>query len=169
MSHSRNTVILLVSTLLLLALSGCRSWRKTVTDTTTTQRELRDSLTIIERITQATIQVPGDSVKGEVLTPTDSNGIIPFEKTFTSGRATATVKGAGNKINVECDCSEWEAVVDQKEREITRVKSQIDKKVKERKKEKVVEKGIPGWVNFLAWTGGIAWVIIILVFLKKFI
>lgn len=160
-----STRVLLVSLLLVLMLSSCRS-TKVLTNTTTTVStetiETKDTVFSMSAIEyrDTTIVVSADTAAIMALVDCDDKGKVNLPKTqVKSSKATVTLEIVNNELVAVATCDSLEAVICVKDSIINNYKETRITKSKvttTENTEQVAVKFIPDWVKALAFIGFLA-------------
>lgn len=100
---------MIITLLLVLAMSGCRSAKTIGIDTSRTVE--KDSVTTVRFEKKIdTVTIPGDTLKLSV--PIIQLSEKPIYQTTPSGRTTASVRRVNDQVEVECFVDEYEAIIE---------------------------------------------------------
>lgn len=161
----RHLLLLVVVASMMLTSCSYEFYCKRCPTTSTHTIEIKDTVIIREILKDTTITVylPADSVITVMVVTCDSMGLAQMKETVIKHKnMVATLKIQNGKLyqNITHLLDSMEVTVQYKEREITNLKSKIEKlsQVKEKK-----VKYIPWWAKTLSWIGGIALLLLLVV------
>ncbi|MBX7204153.1 MAG: hypothetical protein K1X81_01900 [Bacteroidia bacterium] len=152
------TLFLLLVCVAFIASQGCRTAKVTT-------RETHDTVFVSKTITVTDTVFKTEATQVSEWLPIDSllkPDLNPVTKQFKNARLTITRYAGGIKADCDCDTLAIKAQLIHTQEKEYRARSQTETKT-----ITIRERYVPGFIKFLAWSGGIFWLALIAYFTFK--